>query len=155
MIKEFCEAWEVNKDRLRNYISTHKQGEYDSYENLVKILFQECVNPYCKLLLYCADFNFDDLTTIDNGEYQGTLIFLIPTNTYDPSVTEYVFTYVNYGSCSGCDTLQGIHRYESGYPTEGQVNDYMELLLHLLQHCRWLIPREEEKRNDERISREI
>ena len=37
-------------------------------------------------------------------------------------------TYVGYGSCSGCDTLQGIQGWDDDrLPTEAQINDYMML----------------------------
>lgn len=78
------------------------------------------------------------MTVIDNGDYQGTQIFIIPSNTYQPSVEDYVYTNTYYGSCSGCDTLQAISNYEEGFPDEEQIKDYMELSLHLLQKCKWL-----------------
>ena len=31
---------------------------------------------------------------------------------------------VGYGSCSGCDTLEGIRYYNDDKPTEEQVRDY-------------------------------
>ena len=147
MIKEFCEAWEKNNGRLREYISSHDQGEYSSYGALVRKLFEHCINPYMKNLIKnsCGDetFSIDKITEIDNGDYQGTLLFIIPRNIYQPGVSDYVFTSVYYGSCSYCDTLQGIHQYSYGLPSEDQVNDYMYLLLNLLENCHWLINKEE------------
>ena len=146
MIKEFCEAWEKNNGRLREYISSHDQGEYSSYKELVCKLFEHCINPYMKNLIKnsCGDetFSIDKITEIDNGDYQGTLLFIIPRNIDQPDVSNYVFTSVYYGSCSYCDTLQGIHQYSYGLPSEDQVNDYMYLLLHLLENCHWLIDKE-------------
>ena len=40
---------------------------------------------------------------------------------------------VGYGSCSGCDTLEGIRHYNDDKPTEEQVRDYMTLALHIVQ----------------------
>ena len=80
----------------------------------------------------------DRITVIDDGNYQGTQIFIIPTNTYQPSVEDYVYTNTYYGSCSGCDTLQGISSYDGDEPSEEQIKDYMELALHLLQKCKML-----------------
>ena len=146
MIKDFCKAWEKNNGRLREYISSHNQSEYSNYSDLVKIIFEQCINPYiietnCK---YCRKtFNINNLTEIDDGDCQGTLLFIIPLNTYQPIIDEYIVTYVDYGSCSYCDTLQGIQDFGIDIPTESQVNDYMELLLHLLQNCKWIIDKEE------------
>ena len=78
------------------------------------------------------------MTVIDNGDYQGTQIFLIPLDVYQPDVNQYVFTNTYYGSCSGCDTLQGIlYRYYET-PDENQIKDLMQLALHLLQKCKML-----------------
>ena len=46
---------------------------------------------------------------------------------------DYLITHTYYGSCSGCDTLQGINSYSCELPTEEQVKDYMTLALHLVQ----------------------
>jgi hypothetical protein len=40
---------------------------------------------------------------------------------------------VGYGSCSGCDTLQGISDYSHAAPNEKQIDDYMTLALHIVQ----------------------
>lgn len=73
----------------------------------------------------------DRIHTIDDGDYQGTLVFVIAEGGYQPS--EYWATTVSYGSCSGCDTLCGISEYSGGRPTEQQAADYQSLALHLVQ----------------------
>ena len=78
------------------------------------------------------------MTIIDDGDYQGTQIFIIPLNTYQPNVKDYVYTNTYYGSCSGCDTLQAISYYDRELPSETQIKEYMQLALHLLQKCMWL-----------------
>ena len=50
-----------------------------------------------------------------------------------------MWTYQDYGSCSGCDLLESIREYDGGLPTEEQVKEYMMLELHLLQRCRWML----------------
>lgn len=83
-------------------------------------------------------FDLNSMTVIDDGDYQGTQIFIMPLDTYQPSVEKYVYTNTYYGSCSGCDTLQAIQSWdESEKPNEEQIKDYMELALHLLQKCKW------------------
>jgi hypothetical protein len=71
---------------------------------------------------------------IDDGDYQGTLLFVIAASGYQPS--DYWYVKVGYGSCSGCDTLQAIDGY-GGYsdeaPSKDQVDDYMTLALHIIQ----------------------
>jgi hypothetical protein len=68
---------------------------------------------------------------IDDGDYQGTLVFVIAAKGYQPS--DYWYVKVGYGSCSGCDTLQSISNYSDAPPTEEQVKEYMTLALHVVQ----------------------
>jgi hypothetical protein len=73
----------------------------------------------------------DRITVIDYGDYQGSQLFIIAAKGYQPS--NYWATECDYGSCSGCDTLQAISHYSSEPPTEDQANDYLTLALHLAQ----------------------
>ena len=68
---------------------------------------------------------------IDDGEYQGTLVYVIGATGYQPG--EYWYVKVSYGSCSGCDTLLSIRGYADGKPTAAQVRDYMTLARHIVQ----------------------
>ena len=144
MIQEFVKAWDANKDTLRKYFQCHKMKEYDEYVKLVKLLFDWVINPYYEHQFKRFDTN--KITVIDDGSYQGTQIFAIPLDTYQPSCYEYVFTHQYYGSCSGCDTLLGIQGYEEkeNLPTEEQVSEHMTLCLHLLQRCKYLYTEEED-----------
>lgn len=142
MIKDFCLAWEKNKGKLEEYFRTTKQDGHDSYENLVKLLFDIVINPSIEDSYYW--FDTENILVIDDGDYQGTQIFILHRNCYQPSAKDYVYTNTYYGSCSGCDTLQAIREYEYGLPTEQQVKGYMELCLHLLQKCNFMIDSEED-----------
>ena len=146
MIREFVEHWEKNKDNLRDYLKTHPQEGYGEYKDLVKLLFDHVINPEREKPSYWhynSAYNTDNILVIDDGDYQGTLIFILHENAYQPGVAEYVYTHVYYGSCSGCDTLLGISSYSSDLPTDEQVEDYMELCLHLLQHCKRMVDEED------------
>lgn len=118
MIKEFVKAWDANKAKLEEYIKTHKQEEYGSYEKLVKILFQIVINPYFGEILGLRGWDYEHIHVINDGDCQGTQLFLIPLGIYQPSVEDYVITHQYYGSCSGCDTLLAIQDYDCGIPTE-------------------------------------
>lgn len=142
MIKEFVAAWDKNKDKLREYIATHDEAKLGSYLDLVKLLFDVVINPevakatedgwYKKYLTYQTD----KILVIDDCRYQGCMLFILHKNFDDPGVSDYVYTSVYYGSCSYCDTLQGIwDRNWGGAPDEQQINDLMTLCLHLLQNC--------------------
>lgn len=135
MIQELILQWEENKHKLEEYFRTTKQGEYHTYEQIVRKIFELCLTK--------ADdrgngFDISKMTVIDDGDYQGTKIFIIPKDTYQPIASEYVVTNTYYGSCSGCDTLQSISDYDYDLPTEGQVKEYMTLALHLVQKLKWL-----------------
>ena len=137
MIQDFVKAWETNKDYLRDYFASNEQENYNSYKRLIGLMFSHVINPY----LMCNGkqcFDLNRLHEIDDGEYQGTLLYVIPMETYQPSFFEYVITYVGYGSCSGCDALMAISYCKDGLPTDEQVNDYMKLCLHILQHFKYV-----------------
>lgn len=137
MIKEFVNAWNKNKDKLREYFETHEQIEYVDYGKLVNLILDLVVNPEID---YGEWINVREL---DDGHYQGTLVFIFHRKTYQPSISDYAFTYVDYGSCSGCDTLQRIWSYHHGLPSEQQVKDYMTLCLHIIQRCKLMYEQDE------------
>ena len=99
-------------------------------------------------------WNSEEITVIDNGDYQGAQLFLFHKDTYQPSPADYMITFEYYGSCSGCDTLMAIQdwSYKQEPPTEMQVRDYMALCLNLIQQMRfpyweqgWFDERDERK----------
>lgn len=146
MVKEFCLAWEKNKGKLEEYFRTTAQSEYDSYELLVRRLFDIVINPSINPSIEDSYrwFDTEDFLVIDDGDYQGTQVFILHRNVYQPSVEDYVYTNTYYGSCSGCDTLLSINGYSSELPDEEQVKDYMRLCLHLLQRCNFMVDKIEE-----------
>ena len=48
MIQDFVQAWDANKDRLKEYIGGHLETGLGSYQLLVKALFEQVINPYLK-----------------------------------------------------------------------------------------------------------
>lgn len=97
MIKEFVDKWfSGGRDKYREFISKSlENGEYLSYEQLV-----DCV------IRSIDDDRLDPerVTVIDDGDYQGTQLYIIGEKGYQPSC--YYSVFVDYGSCSGCDSLQ-------------------------------------------------
>jgi hypothetical protein len=124
MIKRFVSDWEKNKEDVRIALAAaHPEG----YKEIVKLVITAISKDY--------DYDYPDperIHVIDDGDYQGTLLFVIGGQGYQPN--DYYFVKVYYGSCSGCDTLQGIHGYSDDPPTEVQVKDYMTLALHIFQN---------------------
>lgn len=127
MIESFVETFMTHKDEFRALFAIkHPENYKDIVEAVVSIL-----NKYHK------DYEKPDhknVHEIDDGDYQGTLIYVIPSEGYQPDT--YWVTKVAYGSCSGCDTLEAIRDYEDGAPDEKQIEDYVTLCLHLIQQMK-------------------
>lgn len=123
MISQFVAAWDARKEEVRAiFAAKHPSNYIDIVRAVVSILApkEEYGTP-----------DPERITQIDHGDYQGTLLFVIGAQGYQPS--DFWFVKVYYGSCSGCDTLQAIQGYEDGVPSEDQVNQYMMLALHIVQ----------------------
>lgn len=129
MNKIFVERFMNNKNTLRDWF---KSKHPESYKDIV-----------CKVVENITSDDYEDIDPsriheIDDGDYQGTLLYIIGANNYQPD--KYWFVKVDYGSCSGCDTLAAIRDswdYNKS-PTEQQVEDYMILALHIVQGIKLL-----------------
>jgi hypothetical protein len=122
MLKYCYEKWNKNQNSLEA-----KLREVDlsaqNYESLLALTIDCIFND--------GDYNYqwdtESITEIDNGDYQGTLLYLIPESTYQPSEREYLMTYMGYGSCSGCDLLQAIQPWSKEDTTEETIKNFMSL----------------------------
>jgi hypothetical protein len=122
MITEFITRFDANRDKLREQFAKNPPS---NYEALVK-----AVVDILKTDEY-GGITSERLHTIDDGDYQGTLLFVIGAEGYQPST--YWYVKVSYGSCSGCDTLEAIDRSYDGTVSEQALDDYMMLALHIVQ----------------------
>lgn len=123
MIKYCKDKWNKNNNMLYNALSKKlKLSELEdyTYKDLVKLSVKYILNDEGVV------WDIDNITEIDNGDYQGTLLYLIPKSTCQPSEEDYLMTYVGYGSCSVCDTLEGI---QYGYYEDSTqiIQEYMML----------------------------
>jgi hypothetical protein len=133
MIKTFVDRFMAQTPALKAGL---REKEPQSYGDLVKRLVETLADE--------DDYSSPDpsrITCIDHGEYQGTQLYVIGAGGYQPS-TYWAFT-VGYGSCSGCDTFQRIHEhgeYNEDYTTrkitDGMVDDYWTLMLHMVQRMK-------------------
>lgn len=139
-MNKYCiDKWNANKVKLLEVIqnaSNHTEWNYsDLVEMIIDIVLNDSESSWER-------WDSNEIITIDQGDYQGTLIFLFHRQTYQPGAGDYMMTYACYGSCSVCDTLQRIkydnYDYENpkALPTPEQTADYMQLCLHLIQHMR-------------------
>lgn len=126
MIKEFNKAWAENEKRLENKLAKGLESEDVwgppwGYEDLLKLVIDEVINPY-------ANEQLKLIQTINTGSYQGTLIFIISADSWAVGPDDFVRTYIWYGSCPVCDALLAAT----------SVEDYKKLCLHLLQHMEYM-----------------
>ena len=127
MIEEFTKAWFANLPAMREKFTAK---HHEDYKEVVKAVVE---------MLSAASEGYEKpdperIHEIDDGSYQGTLVYVIGGTGYQPS--RYWYVKVSYGSCSGCDTLQAISDYSSQPPNDTQVSEYMTLALHIVQGLR-------------------
>ena len=142
MLDFAIKKWDKNQKALRDYFENNKQEDYAlSYEDFTKkvieIIFNDDDYGYENGDQYYAFDLKRHFQEIDFGDYQGTLIFVFAYDTYQPSTDETFYTSVDYGSCSGCDTLQAIQwNSREDTPTQKQVQAYLQLALNLIQEMK-------------------
>lgn len=125
MIQTFVDQFMSAKPALEAGL---RAEEPENYEDLVKRVIE---------VLRGDGYSTPDpyrIHTINDGDYQGTLLFIIGATGYQPST--YWSVAVDYGSCSGCDTFEAIRDlrpWDEDEVTDAQVKDYMTLMLHIVQ----------------------
>lgn len=127
MIEEFTKAWFANLHTMREKFAAKHPEDYKEVVRAVVEMLASASDDYDKP-------DPDRIHEIDNGDYQGTLVYVIGGSGYQPSRHWYVR--ISYGSCSGCDTLQSISDYSSDQPDDDQIKEYMTLALHVVQGLR-------------------
>lgn len=147
MIKYCVKKWNKNKDKLYNELKDDLNLNACEYEYLVRLVVKHILNGDINESSEYGQWDDTRITIVDNGDYQGTLLFIIPQKTYQPQEFEYLITYVDYGSCSGCDTLQSIQLFSGDKPTDSQLKDYMTLCKDLV--CNMVKPFKSGWRNSE------
>ena len=131
MIQAFVDAFFKGEDKLKSIFSAHPE----EYKDIVKAVIT-VISENLDVGEYAPRPDPKRIHEINDGGYQGYLLYLIAADVYQPS--DYWFVRVGYGSCSGCDALQAIRKYSAAPPTEQQVKDYMTLALHIVQGMKQL-----------------
>ena len=123
MIAEFVEQFKAHEAELRAEFARQLPEDYND-------IVKDVVGT-----IACLDIN--RIRTIDEGEYSGTLLYIIGTKCLGSG--EYVWTMVDYGSCSGCDTLIEIRDRRDGEECfKFQVDDIITLALHIVEGMHWM-----------------
>lgn len=148
MLKYCLRKWEENKEALEKDLRNDVNLYVCNYAYLVKKVVSIILNGGEE-----RKWNAENISVVSDGDCQGTLLYLIPRDEYCPGEGDYLMTYVNYGSCSLCDTLRGIQDFGEcdGKPQEEQVKGYMALCKDLV--CNMVKPYNYGWRNEEDFDR--
>lgn len=126
----YCESYYKHEKELREAIEKAKKEREFDYLRIVSLLVEHVINKVSdNCFKYCADEN--RIHVIDDGHWQGSLIFAIPKQSYQPSPYEYIFAYAYYGSCSECDALDGAL-------SSGDTNELMLIALDIFESMKFL-----------------
>lgn len=124
MIQEFVNKFTAAEKELLKTFTTDERLEYvDIVREIIKV-----INPNNEY----GEPSSERIHTINDGDYQGTLLFIIGSSDYQPS--DYWYAKVSYGSCSHCDILEHIQ----DLPSKQQPRQYMTLALHIVQSLKSL-----------------
>lgn len=127
MDKAIVAAWDKNKAKVQAVFESAHPEDYATVIRAVVQMLHDASDESTKP-------DPERIHEIDDGYYQGTLVYVIGETGDMPD--EYWYVRVSYGSCSGCDTLEAIRCYEDGVPSKDQVKQYMLLALHVVQGMR-------------------
>ena len=125
MLKYCYERWNQNKDKLEAALR-ETDLTMVGYMDLCALVVKHILNTDDQEFSY-ENWDPNKITVIDDGDYQGTMLFLIPQNTYQPSEYGYLMTYIGYGSCTVCDYLQSIQPWDKSEIDDETIKDFMGL----------------------------
>jgi hypothetical protein len=121
MIKKFTDKWASDGEKLRPILGAF-QG---SYADLVKLVVE-----FLDVKSDGDTMDPERIHEIDDGDYQGVLVFVVTAKGYQPRA--YWSVQVDYGSCSGCDSLQSAMDEND---TE-RAQSMMQLALNIIQELK-------------------
>lgn len=127
MIEAFTKAWFANQDAMREKFTAQHPEDYKEVVRAVVEMLSTSIDGYDKP-------HPRRIHEINDGDYQGTLVYVIGSWHYNTSL--YWYVKVDYGSCTHCDTLLSIRADSDDPPNAQQVRDYMTLALHIVQGLR-------------------
>lgn len=130
MIDTFVNAFDRQRTTLRASFLADKPGSYSGiFKRLIEVLAAD--ESLGDLYDGCPDP--ERITVIDHGHYQGTQLFVVGAEGYQPST--YWATAVYYGSCSGCDTFQACVGW-GDETTPEEADACVTMALHMVQNMK-------------------
>ena len=126
MITEYVDRFQEIKQELLEYFSKEEPSSYEAIlEKTLEFMFPN--KDY-------GDPDYSNIHIIDDGDYQGTLIFVIPEYGYQPY--KYWSVKVAYGSCSGCDTYRAYSTW--GEDPQESAPHMLTMAMHMIQSIKEL-----------------
>lgn len=127
MIVQFIERFqEIKLDLLEQFCQKEPESYEDIFKQTIKMMFENSEDSYsCN----SETPDYERITVIDNGDYQGTLVFVVASKSYQPN--DYWVSTVDYGSCSGCDTFQAYCTY--GDDPKESAPHMLTMALHMIE----------------------
>lgn len=126
-------AWDKNNHKIKEWLQSCKGDDNISYEVLLRKTIELIFEGFEDDLEYWEFPDKERICVINNGDYQGTTIYVISNTGYQPNIESHWFTHNYYGSCSGCDTLLSIIAYSDSNFSEEQIDGLWTICLHLMQ----------------------
>ncbi|MDY5667939.1 MAG: hypothetical protein SPK43_01600, partial [Candidatus Onthovivens sp.] len=85
MMKIMKDKWARNEKYLKRVFETRTDLNTIDWSDLVKLTFEYIYNIDYDDFDDDESLNLNNITIIDNGDYQGTLLYIIPFKTYQPA----------------------------------------------------------------------
>lgn len=129
MEQELVTRFDSKREEIRGNLCNLliNSNHYIDYIDIVKVVIEAIHHGY-------GTPDPEHIHEIDDGDYQGTLLFVIPADGYHPY--DYWCVKVGYGSCSGCDTLMAILDGDYGDTIDEKVDSLFTLALHIVQELK-------------------
>jgi len=114
---------------IQEYIDRFIRHKQKIIDTAWVILTEISIKEFVQLVVMNITDKYDvnQVHIIDDGDYQGTLLFVIPIKGYQPG--QYLITKLGYGSCEVCDA------WESARSSKDPAGIGM-IALHLVQNMR-------------------
>ena len=143
MISEFINTFDKREGELEEFFAAHEpKSYYDIVFAVVQLLHGN--SPLLPEVELAEERRRDtnkpncgeglpnplEISEINDAEWCGSLIYLIPADISAPTEDDYWFCSVSYGSCPFCDPLQQVWGQED---KNKRVDDYMYLAIGVLE----------------------
>lgn len=126
MIAEFIHRYVGRREHLRDkWLSAPPKSYFDIVRSVIELI------TVTEGGMYAPDP--DRITQIDDGDVQGTELYIIGEKGYQPQV--YYSVKIAYGSCAVTDTFISIEENDS-WDNARKVEAYLSLALHVVQAIR-------------------